>query len=146
MNDHINRKIKFREEFRPFAPAVSAGSEDRYFDLPPGSGLITPWMLLVVPVLPYGAEMLPATTHVDRTARPQVVAETANPLFHRLLSNFGAATGHPVLLNTSFNLKGEPIVASPLHALRTFFSSDLDVLYLGRFRVLNTDADKRNQR
>jgi carbamoyltransferase len=138
MNDLINQKIKFREEFRPFAPAVLAGAEQQYFDLPEGSELVAPWMLMVAPVRPQAQTLLPATTHVDATARAQVVSASANPRFHRLLELFGQATGHPVLLNTSFNLKGEPIVASPLQALRTFYSSDLDVLYLENYRLENT--------
>ena len=138
MNDRINQKVKFREQFRPFAPAVAEGAEQTYFDLPNGSSLLTPWMLLVAPVRPEAREKLSATTHVDGTARPQVASPQANPQFHRLLQAFGAATGQPVLLNTSFNLKGEPIVASPLQALRTFYSSELDVLYLGTFRLNNT--------
>ena len=138
MNERINEKVKFREQFRPFAPAVLAGAEQAYFDLPGGASLLTPWMLLVAPVHMAAREKLPATTHVDGTARPQVVAPGPNPQFHRLLRAFGEATGQPVLLNTSFNLKGEPIVASPLQALRTFYSSELDVLYLGPFRLNNT--------
>jgi len=144
MNDYINRKIKFREQFRPFAPAVLAGHESRYFDLAPGTDLLTPWMLGVMPVKNDSRELLAATTHVDGSARVQVVSENTNPLFHRLLSAFGKATGHPVLLNTSFNLKGEPIVSSPLQALRTFYSSELDVLYLGRFRLPNTAIGKNH--
>ena len=132
MNERINEKIKFREQFRPFAPAVLAGAEQTYFDLPEGSSLLTPWMLLVAPVHTAARDKLPATTHVDGTARPQVAAPEADPLFSRLLRTVGEATGQPVLLNTSFNLKGEPIVASPLQALRTFYSSELDVLYQGR--------------
>jgi len=138
MNDRINKKIKFREQFRPFAPAVLAGHESNYFELAPGTELLTPWMLGVTPVKEEAKSLLPATTHVDGSSRVQVVTENANPLFHRLLGAFGKATGHPVLLNTSFNLKGEPIVSSPLQALRTFYSSELDVLYLGRFRLPNT--------
>jgi len=142
MNDRINRKIKFREEFRPFAPAVLKGSEHNYFDLPPGTDLLTPWMLMVAPVKDRARNLLPSTTHADGSARAQVVAQDDNPLFHELLSEFGAATGHPILLNTSFNLKGEPIVSSPLQALRTFYSSELDVLYLGAFRISNTAIGK----
>lgn len=138
MNDRINRKIKFREEFRPFAPAMCEGVEHGYLELPEGSELVTPWMLLVTPVADAAREKLPATTHVDGSARPQVVSEHANPLFYGLIRSFGEATGQPVLLNTSFNLKGEPIVASPLQALRTFYSSELDALYIGNFRLNNT--------
>lgn len=138
MNDRINNKIKFREEFRPFAPAVTAGIEHNYFNLPQSGSLVSPWMLLVVPVLGDARDKLPATTHVDGTARPQVASAAANPRFHQLLQVFGQASGNPVLLNTSFNLKGEPIVSSPLQALRTFYSSELDVLYMGNYRLNNT--------
>lgn len=144
MNDRINKKIKFREQFRPFAPAVLEGHEANYFDLAGGTELLTPWMLAVSPVKESARDLLPATTHVDGSARVQVVSETANLLFHRLLAAFGKATGHPVLLNTSFNLKGEPIVSSPLQALRTFYSSELDVLYLGQFRLPNTAIGKHH--
>ena len=135
MNDRINAKVKFREQFRPFAPSVLAGSEDRYFALPAGAELTTPWMLMVAPVRDTPGAELPATTHIDRSSRVHVVGADANPRFAELLSTFGAATGDPVLLNTSFNLKGEPIVSSPLQALATFEKTDLDALYLGPFRV-----------
>jgi carbamoyltransferase len=138
MNDRINRKIKFREEFRPFAPAICEGAEHTYLDLPEGSAFVAPWMLLVTPVAQSARDKLPATTHIDGSARPQVVSASANSKFHRLIRTFGEATGQPVLLNTSFNLKGEPIVASPLQALRTFYSSELDALYIGNFRLNNT--------
>ncbi|MDP2313404.1 MAG: carbamoyltransferase N-terminal domain-containing protein [Pseudomonadota bacterium] len=138
MTDRINAKIKFREAFRPFAPSVRAGDEARYFDVPPGGELLAEWMLLVAPVR---TAELPATTHADGTARLHVVRFEANPLFHSLLDTFGDATGHPVLLNTSFNLKGEPIVASPVQALATFFRSGLDALYLGSFRVEQSQVE-----
>ncbi len=131
----VNEKVKFREPFRPFAPSVAAGAEARYFDLVSGLEPAAAWMLAVVPVRSSAQALLPATTHVDASARAHVVEEAANPLYHRLLHDFGDATGHPVLLNTSFNLKGEPMVASPLQALATFRHSDLDLLYLGPFRV-----------
>jgi carbamoyltransferase len=137
MNDRINAKVKFREPFRPFAPSVLAGSEERYFALPGGASLTCPWMLMVAPVTDGGRDRLPATTHVDGSSRVHVVSPDANPLYSRLLERFGQASGDPVLLNTSFNLKGEPIVASPFHALATFEKTDLDVLYLGSFRVEN---------
>jgi carbamoyltransferase len=137
MQARINAKVKFREPFRPFAPSVLAGAEADYFEIPAGGEALAEWMLLVAPVRrdADGAVALPAVTHVDGTARVHVVHAAANPLFHELLRTFGAVTGTPVLLNTSFNLKGEPIVASPVQALATFFRSGLDVLYLGAFRV-----------
>lgn len=142
MTERINRKIKFREQFRPFAPAVLKGHEQDYFTLATGTELLMPWMLGVFPVRDCARDRLPSTTHVDGSARVQAVDDCSNPLFQRLLIAFGQATGHPVLLNTSFNLKGEPIVTSPLQALRTFYSSELDVLYLGHFRIINTAIGK----
>ena len=132
MKDRINAKIKYRELFRPFAPSVTAGDEGRYFDVPAGGELPAEWMLLVAPVT---TDALPATTHVDNTARVHVVRPEANPGYHALIEGFGRATGTPVLLNTSFNLKGEPMVSSPVQALATFFRSGLDVLWLGAHRV-----------
>ncbi len=132
VKDRVNATIKFREPFRPFAPSVIAGAEGRYFDVPTGAEQPAEWMLVVAPVR---TDALPATTHVDGTARVHVVREGANPLFHDLLRTFGDATGDPVVLNTSFNLKGEPIVASPIQALATFVRSGLDVVYLGGCRV-----------
>lgn len=138
MQARINAKVKFREPFRPFAPSVLSGAEGDYFDMPAGGEALAEWMLLVVPVrrnTSAGPNPLPAVTHVDGTARVHVVHEAANPLFHALLRTFGAATGTPVLLDTSFNLKGEPIVSSPVQALATFLRSGLDVLYLGNHRI-----------
>ncbi len=132
MKDRINARIKYRELFRPFAPSVAAGAEGRYFDVPPGGEQLAEWMLMVAPTL---TDELPATTHADGTARLHVVQPSANPRYHSLLTHLGAATGHPVVLNTSFNLKGEPIVSSPVQALATFFRCGLDVLYLGGHRV-----------
>lgn len=131
--DRINEKIKFREPFRPFAPSVIAGAEARYFDLPPGGEALAEWMLLVAPTT---TDALPAVTHVDGTARVHVVHAEANPRYHALIERFGALSGHPVVLNTSFNLKGEPIVNSPVHAAATFARSGLDVLYLGPCRIV----------
>ncbi len=131
--DRINEKIKFREPFRPFAPSVTSGAEARYFDLPPGGEALAEWMLLVAPTT---TDALPAVTHVDGTARAHVVHAEANPRYHALIERFGALSGHPVVLNTSFNLKGEPIVNSPVHAAATFARSGLDVLYLGPCRIV----------
>jgi carbamoyltransferase len=90
-------------------------------------------MLYVTPVRPAQAARIPATTHVDGSARLQTVFEAWSPLYHRLIQRFGKATGVPVLLNTSFNLKGEPVVASPADAHRTYVASGLDALVMGPF-------------
>jgi carbamoyltransferase len=140
--DAVNSQVKYREDFRPFAPAVTAESANRYFDIPDGAALLTPFMLAAVPTKSGAAELMPATTHVDGSARVQTVNREESPLFHDLLSCFGEHTGQAVLLNTSFNLKGEPIVASPLQSLRTFYSSGLDTLYVGSCRVPNTSLGR----
>lgn len=139
VQETVNARIKFREAFRPFAPSVAAGAEDRYFDLLPGGQGPAEWMCVVADVKPDARALLPATTHVDGTARLHVVKPQANPRYHALLTRMGQQTGHPVLLNTSFNLKGDPIVATPLHALSTLQASGLDAVYLGRFRVDRRD-------
>jgi len=108
----------------------------RYFDLPRGRTFHSaPLMLLVAPLRPGRGEEVPAVRHVDGTGRLPSVGPDGDPAFHRLLKRFGSATGTPVLLNTSFNLKGEPIVNSPSQALRTFGAGGLDAAYLGPFEA-----------
>ncbi|MBI4329595.1 MAG: carbamoyltransferase [Chloroflexi bacterium] len=136
MKDIVNRKIKFREAFRPFAPSVIAEAAEEYFDLPDAaSSYPARFMLLVVPVKPEMRHLIPAVTHVDGSARLQVVHRETNPLYHRLIERFGERTGVPVLLNTSFNLKGEPIVNTPAEALSTFQRSETDMLVMGPYIV-----------
>jgi carbamoyltransferase len=133
MKDVVNTKIKFREPFRPFAPSVVMARASDYFDLPePERQYPAHFMQCVVPVRADRADRIPAVTHVDGSARLQAVDPDRSPLYHRLLDAFGQATGVPVLLNTSFNLKGEPIVSSPAQAFSTFSRSGMDVLVLGR--------------
>ena len=139
MQDRVNEKVKFRERFRPFAPSVMAGAESRYFDIPEGSNQPIRWMLMVVDVLEDQRAAMPAITHVDGTARIHVVEESANARYHKLLAELGEKTGHPIVLNTSFNLKGEPIVHSPISALATFMRCGIDVLYIDSFRIDKAD-------
>src|SRR5581483_11936364 len=110
MKEVVNTKIKFREPFRPFAPAVLAERLDGLFALPPAAAYPARFMLAVTPVLEGAREVIPAVTHADGSARVQAVRQETNPRFHRLISHFAEATGVPVVLNTSFNLRGEPIV------------------------------------
>jgi carbamoyltransferase len=135
MKDIVNVKIKFREPFRPFAPSVIAEKVGDYFALPePARHFPARYMLYVVPVKQ--PQVLPAITHADGTGRLQVVTRETNPRYHRLLERFGEATGVPVLLNTSFNLRGEPIVNTPADAYRTFMTSDMDALVLDNWVVM----------
>jgi len=132
MKEIVNVKIKFREPFRPFAPSVLAESAGRYFDLPDApKHYPARFMLYVVNVKEGQAEVLPAITHVDGTARLQTVHKAESPLYYGLIERFGQATGVPVVLNTSFNLKGEPIVNTPANAFSTFQRSGMDTLVLG---------------
>ena len=129
MQARVNTRIKFREEFRPFAPAVLAGRAGEFFDLHHPS----PYMLLTAPVRP--GPGLPAVTHADGSARVQTVDPGTHPEFHALLSAFAERTGCPVLLNTSFNLRDEPIVCSPADAYDCFMRSGLDALVLESWLV-----------
>jgi carbamoyltransferase len=146
MQSVMNLKVKFRESFRPFAPAVRAERAGDYFDL----AVPSPYMLLVAQVHPSQQlpvdptvtgldrlkqlrSKLPAVTHVDGSARVQTVSAAENPLFHELLRRFEIATGCPVLINTSFNVRGEPVVCSPDDAYRCFINSQMDALVMGSF-------------
>lgn len=133
----VNEKIKFREPFRPFAPAVLEERAHEFFEI--GDAVCEPapehFMLAVCRTRPDKRAALPAVTHVDGTARLQLVSERTNPLFHRLVRRFGERTGVPVVMNTSFNLRGEPIVNTPLDAIRTFEWCDMDLLAVGRYLI-----------
>jgi carbamoyltransferase len=193
MQSRMNRKIKFRESFRPFAPVVLAERATEFFDMPRGQE--SPYMLLVAPVargkrtvgpgtgdrgtggpetgkgvsqssfsgrrnggqvpapagtpeapptrgldmLHVARSVIPAVTHVDGSARVQTADPARHPLLHRLLRAFEARTGCPVLINTSFNVRGEPIVCTPEHALRCFLATNMDVLVLGHCVLLKAD-------
>jgi len=136
MKDIINTKIKFREPYRPFAPSVLAECAEAYFDLPNAAQHYPArYMLYVVPVRPAKHSILPAITHVDGTGRLQTVFRDANPKYYGLIERFAQATGVPAILNTSFNLKGEPIVNTPANAFNTFSKSEMDTLVLGNFVI-----------
>jgi carbamoyltransferase len=155
MQVRMNLKIKFRESFRPFAPAVLRERVSDYFELEQES----PYMLLVAAVRPEkrtGADdgtargldklkvlrsVIPAVTHVDHSARVQTVSREDHPLFHRLLERFWEKTGCPVLVNTSFNVRGEPIVCTPEDAYRCFARTQMDYLVLGRFLLSRKEQE-----
>ncbi len=154
MQSVLNLKIKFRESFRPFAPSVLRERAAEYFDIPHDTD--APYMLTVADVVPErrlptdasstGLERLretrseiPAVTHLDYSARLQTVDEARHGRYHRLLERFDATTGCPVLINTSFNIRGEPIVRSPEDAFRCFMATDMDALVLGDYVLRKTD-------
>ena len=135
MKDLVNNKIKFREPFRPFAPSVLAEALPKYFDVP-SSGYDSPsrFMLLVLPVAAAHVDAIPAVNHMG-TARPQAVYTETNTLYHDLIAGFGDATGVPLILNTSFNVRGEPIVNTPEDAINTFLNSGIDTLVMGNYII-----------
>ncbi len=132
MKDRINACVKFREPFRPFAPAVLEERADEFFEL---DGHEAPYMLLVPDAKPGAADRIPAVVHVDNTGRVQTVSRRLNERFHSLLQHVDRACGAPVVLNTSFNVKGEPIVCTPTDAIRCFLGTDIDVLALNNYIV-----------
>ena len=133
MKDRINEKVKRRESFRPFAPAVLEEDANEFFDL---TGIGTsPFMLFTVPVRESKRGLIPAVTHVDGTARIQTVSRKTNQKFWNLIAEFENITGVPVVLNTSFNVRNEPIVCSPHDALLSFLSTNIDCLGMGDFFV-----------
>jgi len=160
MHSILNLKIKFRESFRPFAPIVLREYADRYFQMRPHED--SPYMLLAGPVclgmrtelgpeyeavsgidkLHYCRSRIPAVTHVDYSARVQTVDSERNALLHRLLTQFYAKTGCPVMINTSFNVRGEPIVCTPEDAYRCFLMTDMDVLVMGRHILFKEDQKR----
>jgi carbamoyltransferase len=141
MKDIVNTKIKFREPFRPFAPSVLSEKTEKFFALPEAPRHYPArFMLYVVDVKENKREIIPAITHVDGTGRLQTVRKDTNPKYYRLIEAFGEATGVPLLLNTSFNLKGEPIVNTPREAFHTFSQSGMDVLALGQYVVEKTNG------
>ncbi len=129
MQKDLNLKIKFRESFRPFAPSVLASEKDTWFDITQDS----PYMLFTAQVREEKRGLIPAVTHVDHSARIQTVDENSSPLYQALLQKFHVLTGCPIILNTSFNVRGEPIVCSPEDAFRCFMGCNLDVLIIGPY-------------
>ncbi|MDD4806502.1 MAG: carbamoyltransferase C-terminal domain-containing protein [Candidatus Cloacimonetes bacterium] len=137
VKDDINAKVKFRESWRPYCPSLTLESRGKYLSSPaPNNFMIR---------ADYATELLKehaaATVHVDNTVRPQTVSPETLPLWHRLIKETEALTGVPVLLNTSFNVRGEPIVNSPFDAIRTFCSTGLDALVIGNFLVQKKGSD-----
>jgi carbamoyltransferase len=131
--DAVNAAVKFREAFRPFAPAILIESVGEYFDIEPSVSV--PFMERVYPIKASKQKIIPAVTHFDGSGRLQTVDNINNPRFYGLISAFKKITGVPVLLNTSFNVNGEPIVCSPTDAIKTFHSCGLDVLVIGDYIV-----------
>ncbi len=135
MKDIVNTKIKFREPYRPFAPSILVEAAEEYFDMPGISKQeAARFMLLVAPVKKEKQDVIPAVSHMG-TGRLQTVFRETNPRYYKLIKHFGQATGVPVVMNTSYNLRGEPIVTTPANAYRTFKASEMDLLVCGNYLV-----------
>ena len=133
MKNRINASVKYRESFRPFAASVLPGMASTYFDLFGNKNI--PYMERVVNVKPQYADYIPAITHHDGSCRIQTVDEYIHPKYFRLIQEFYKLSKLGIVLNTSFNLQGEPIVCSPQDAIRTFFTSGLEVLFLENYMI-----------
>lgn len=131
MKDRINYYVKFREDFRPFAPSILAEHADDYVV----NGCDSPFMTVTFPVKPEKHDVIPAVTHVDGTCRAQTVSPTNNLRYYQLIDRFNQLTGVPVVLNTSLNVRGDPVAMKPEDAISTFYTAGLDVLAIGDFIV-----------
>lgn len=131
MKDHLNAKVKFREAFRPFAPSILWEYQQEYFDL----DIPSPYMLMVSYIHEEKRCLIPSATHVDGTGRLQTVMKELNPKFYKLIEKFNEITGVPIVLNTSFNIRGEPIVETPDDAIRCFLGTGIDELYISNYFI-----------
>ena len=137
MKDILNARVKFREGFRPFAPSVLEDQTGQWFE----TNYPSPYMILVYDVLPAKRPLIPAVTHVDGTGRVQSVSKEHNPRYYCLIEQFGNLTGVPVVLNTSFNIRGEPICLRPEQAIECFLKTGMDALFLGDYMLIKkTDS------
>lgn len=139
MRDRINALVKKREAFRPFAPAVTIEAASHYFEIEKGDEATYAYMLFVAQVREQYRQQFPSITHVDGSARVQAVAKQDNAAFWSLLTIFGEISGAPILLNTSFNVRGQPIVCTPLEAMDTFLLAQLDALVIGNYLIVRTN-------
>jgi carbamoyltransferase len=131
VKDRVNAEVKYRESWRPFCPSMIAEARCQYIENPNEASFMT----VAYRSTDSAARQLPAIVHVDGTMRPQVIDAAVNPQFHRLIADVGRRTGHPVVMNTSFNVRSEPIICTPLEAVRCFYSNGLDALIIGDFAL-----------
>lgn len=139
MQEILNLKVKHREKFRPFAPVVCADDAIKYFDCDQPLPKATDFMLMVYPVNKKWLGKIPAVTHVDGSGRLQTIRREQNPLYYDLIKSFGKLSGIPILINTSFNIRGEPIVCTPLDAYRCMMGTGIDHLVIGKFIISRED-------
>ncbi len=139
MKDVLNLKVKHREKFRPFAPVVCVEDAKRYFECDVPIPDPTDYMLMVYPIKKGKRKDIPAVVHVDGSGRLQTIRKGQNPLYHSIIKEFGKITKTPILVNTSFNIRGEPIINSPFYAYRCMMGTGIDYLVMGRFLIRRDD-------
>ncbi len=142
MKEILNLKVKHREKFRPFAPVVCEDDALKYFDCDKPLPKPTDFMLMVYPVLKKWRDKIPAVTHVDGSGRLQTIRKHQNPLYYNLIKEFGKLSGIPILINTSFNIRGEPIVCSPYDAYKCMMGTGIDCLVMDKFLIKREDNPK----
>jgi carbamoyltransferase len=129
IKDKVNTEVKYREAWRPFCPSLVGEVKENYIRQPNEAS----FMIVAYYIQEAMWNQIPSVVHVDGTIRPQVVTKVINPLYYTLLMNLGKRTGHPIVLNTSLNVRGEPIIRTPLEAVRCFYSNGLDAMVIGNF-------------
>lgn len=139
MKDILNAKVKHREMFRPFAPVVCVDDAQKYFDCDFPIPEPTDFMLMVYPIKKEFYSKIPAVTHVDGSGRLQTIRKKQNPLYYDLIKAFGKKSGIPILINTSFNIRGEPIVCNPHDAYKCIMGTGIDYLVIGRYMIKRSD-------
>jgi len=139
MTEILNLKVKHREKFRPFAPVVCIDDAMKYFECDDPIPLPTDFMLMVYPVREKYRKIIPAVTHVDGSGRLQTIRRHQNPLYFDLIKEFGKISGVPILINTSFNIRGEPIVCTPYDAYKCMMGTGIDCLIMGKFLIKRED-------
>lgn len=142
MKEILNSKVKHREKFRPFAPAVCIDDAMKYFDCDKPIPYPTDFMLMVYPIRKKYHKVIPAVTHVDGSGRLQTVRAGQNPLYYKLIKEFGKLSGVPILINTSFNIRGEPIVCTPYDAYKCMMGTGIDYLVIDKFLIKREDNPK----
>ncbi len=142
MQEILNLKVKHREKFRPFAPVVCEDDALKYFDCDTPIPRPTDFMLMVYPIKKEWHKKIPAVTHVDGSGRLQTIRRNDNPLYYDLIKEFGKLSKVPILINTSFNIRGEPIVCSPKDAYRCMMGTGIDYLVMGKFLIKRENNPK----
>ncbi|MDP2908593.1 MAG: carbamoyltransferase C-terminal domain-containing protein, partial [Nanoarchaeota archaeon] len=139
MQDILNLKVKHREKFRPFAPVVPEEDAKDYFECDEPVPVPTDFMLMVYPIKKEKQKLIPAVTHVDGSGRLQTIRKHHNPLYHGVIKEFEKLTKIPILINTSFNIRGEPIVCTPLDAYKCMMGTGIDCLVMDKFLIRRED-------